>query len=95
MKANERDWRGRGRPVIYCYELHVKDGHQGVGIGSALLEYLEAITKNALTRPLVMLTCFTASQRTINFYNQHGYELDEISPDPALSDYIILRKLLL
>lgn len=64
-----------------------------MGFHSTIAANLPPITK-------VMLTCFLANQRGLNFYTKLGFETDEISPVPRqlrygklfTPDYLILSK---
>ena len=64
-----------------------------MGFHSTVAANLPPITK-------VMLTCFLANQRGLDFYTKLGFERDEISPVPRelrygkifTPDYVILSK---
>lgn len=97
----------RSFPFFCCrYELHVSKGHQGSGLGSALLREVETIARqNSHRCEKLMLTAFKALPRSrvyrtpLPFYHRHGYRPDPISPSQCLSpkeaalyDYEILSK---
>lgn len=94
--SSEVDARGRHRSVAYLYELQVDEPCRGLGLGSILFNGALAIAKSEPSRPkLIMLTCFTANKRAARFYqDKHGFTVDEISPEPDRSDYVILSKVL-
>lgn len=94
--SREVDARGEHRSVAYLYELQVEEPYRCLGLGSILFNEVLAIAKSEPSRPkLVMLTCFTANGRAAKFYrDRHGFIVDEISPSPDQSDYIILSKAL-
>lgn len=101
LATQEPDCRDRLRPVLYCYELQVSEGHRGGGLGSRLLGMLEEEARRRLRRPIVMLTCFARNTAALRFYHRHGYRPDPISPseccrrpgDPPI-EYEILSKAL-
>ncbi|KAK3291876.1 uncharacterized protein B0H64DRAFT_242156 [Chaetomium fimeti] len=89
-----------GQPVIYCYEIHLQPSLQGTGLGSLLMGFHTTIAANLPPITKVMLTCFLANQRGLNFYTRLGFETDDISPVPRTlrygklftPDYLILSK---
>ncbi|KAK5659264.1 hypothetical protein OQA88_1356 [Cercophora sp. LCS_1] len=71
-----------GQPVVYCYEIHLKPGLQGTGLGSLLMNFHTTVAMNLPPVTKVMLTCFLSNQRGLDFYKKIGFEIDEISPVP-------------
>lgn len=92
--SDEADAKGRTRPITYLYELQVRESLRGLGLGSMLLGQVEAMARSEPSGPeLIMLTCFTANEGAVRFYrDRHGFIIDEISPEPDRSDYLILGK---
>ena len=62
--------------------------------------FLETIGKNVPSVEKVMLTCFLANEKGIEFYERIGFAKDEISPVPRTlrfgkvfnPDYMIMSK---
>ncbi|KAI8623768.1 acyl-CoA N-acyltransferase [Xylariaceae sp. FL1651] len=89
-----------GKPVVYCYEIHLKPDLQRTGLGRLLITFLESVA--AYTPPIekVMLTCFLSNQKALAFYKGVGFEKDPISPVPRklrygrefVPDYVIMSK---
>ncbi|KAK4152199.1 N-alpha-acetyltransferase 40 [Chaetomidium leptoderma] len=89
-----------GQPVIYCYEIHLQPELQGTGLGSLLMGFHSTVAANLPPITKVMLTCFVANQRGLDFYKKLGFEKDDISPGPRKlrygkifnPDYVIMSK---
>jgi len=70
------------------------------GLGRLLMGFLETIGKNVPSVEKVMLTCFLANEKGIEFYERIGFAKDEISPVPRTlrfgkvfnPDYMIMSK---
>ncbi|KAK3933599.1 acyl-CoA N-acyltransferase [Diplogelasinospora grovesii] len=90
-----------GQAVIYCYEIHLKPELRGTGLGQLLMSFLTTVASN-IGKPItkVMLTCFVANQKGLEFYKKLGFDKDEISPGPRklrhnkvfTPDYVIMSK---
>ncbi|KAK1762104.1 acyl-CoA N-acyltransferase [Phialemonium atrogriseum] len=88
-----------GQPVVYCYEIHLKPEMRGTGLGELLMGFHSTVAKNLPPITKVMLTCFLANERGLDFYRKLGFETDEISPrtrrlrtGEIQPDYVILSK---
>lgn len=89
-----------GQPVVYCYEIHLKPELQGTGLGSLLMSFLIKVAERLPPITKVMLTCFLANERGLNFYEKLGFETDEISPverklrgKVVKPDYVIMSRM--
>lgn len=95
LVCEEEGADGDPRRVVYIYEVQVERSYTGKGIGSMLMDALvtRIATDSCLPREL-MLTCFKANRKAIQFYQKHGFKEDEISPGRCKirSDYVILSK---
>lgn len=88
-------------PVVYLYEVHLKEQLRGKGVGSHLMRIVERFGRIAKMEK-TMLTVFTSNEGAERFYKRHGYIMDEYSPQPRLlrggkvkrPDYLILSKAL-
>ena len=88
-----------GHEVIYCYEIHLDEAYQGLGIGKRLMAVVEVIGKEVGVEK-AMLTVFKANQRAVKMYQDLGYVEDEFSPGPRKlrngtvkePSYVILSK---
>ncbi|KAJ5757930.1 uncharacterized protein N7511_006624 [Penicillium nucicola] len=88
-----------GKEVVYCYEIHLSARARGRGVGSVLMERMEAIGR-AVGLEKAMLTVFKSNGVACRFYERLGYGLDEYSPRPRRLrngtvkevDYMILSK---
>ncbi|KAK0648878.1 hypothetical protein B0T16DRAFT_409021 [Cercophora newfieldiana] len=89
-----------GQPVVYCYEIHLKDELKGTGLAALLMSFHTTVAKAIPPITKVMLTCFLSNQRGLNFYKKLGFETDDISPVPRnlrfakvfTPDYVIMSK---
>ncbi|KAJ5067159.1 hypothetical protein M0811_13208 [Anaeramoeba ignava] len=85
------------RAVVYLYELQLVPDVCGKGIGKFVMQFLELIVFKFNLNGLV-LTCFTANSRALNFYLNHmKYSIDRTSPQDSLdevSSYRILSKII-
>lgn len=87
-------------PVVYCYEIHLLTALQGTGLGTHLMELLQAIGSNIPETSKVMLTVFTSNERGVKFYEKLSFTKDEFSPPPKVlrngtnveAEYVILSK---
>lgn len=68
-------------PVIYCYEIHLRPGLQGRGIGKRLMGIMENIGRKVGVRK-TMLTVFSRNEGGRRWYQRIGYKVDESSPTP-------------
>ncbi|KAJ3370071.1 Nitrogen permease regulator 2 [Allomyces arbusculus] len=66
-------------PVLYCYEVQVRAGSQGHGLGRWLMNELVAIAQE-VGMAKVMLTVFKINTAALQFYSKLGFDIDEISP---------------
>lgn len=69
------------------------------GLGELLMGFHSTVAKNLPPITKVMLTCFLANERGLDFYRKLGFETDEISPrtrrlrtGEIQPDYVILSK---
>ena len=66
-------------PVIYCFELQIKNSYKRQGIGAFLMSMFEGIgKKQGMVK--AMLTVFKNNTSAISFYQIRNYLPDEISP---------------
>ncbi|KAH6724814.1 hypothetical protein BKA61DRAFT_665498 [Leptodontidium sp. MPI-SDFR-AT-0119] len=87
-------------PVVYCYEIHLREELRGTGLAATLVEHLSTIGQNIPSTAKVMLTVFTRNERAVSFYSKLGYTKDEFSPPPRIlrngtkveAEYVILSK---
>ena len=70
-----------GHEVIYIYEIHFKESHQGLGYGRDLMNVVEAIGREVGVEK-AMLTVFKSNERAVKWYHKRGYIVDEYSPEP-------------
>ncbi|PFH62113.1 hypothetical protein XA68_15074 [Ophiocordyceps unilateralis] len=92
-------WEG-GRPVVYCYEIHLDAALRGTGLGTLLMGYVAAAAERIERVEKVMLTCFTSNKRGLDFYTRLGYAPDASSPQErtlrggrvVVPDYVILSR---
>lgn len=88
-----------GLPVVYCYEIHLRDEVKGRGVGKWLMGVLEDVGRKAEAEKC-MLTVFKRNTKALGFYQGLGYGVDEFSPGPRILrngvvkevDYLILSK---
>lgn len=88
-----------GCEVVYCYELHLRPGLQGMGLGRKMVELMEMIGGRVGVEK-AMLTVFRSNETALKAYSHWGYDVDEFSPEARkLRDgtvkeptYIILSK---
>ncbi|KAG8228585.1 hypothetical protein J437_LFUL009290 [Ladona fulva] len=85
-----------GDPVLYCYELQLKQEVRRKGLGKFMMQVLELI---AFTSNLhkVILTVLKHNPAAVEFYKALKYEVDETSPQNSVFEeechYEILSKL--
>ncbi|WFD42729.1 Nitrogen permease regulator 2 [Malassezia psittaci] len=71
--------------VAYCYEMQINAAHRGRGIGSQLLQLLEAIAWRTHMRKVV-LTVFKDNLNARKFYTKCKYVMDATSPSDDPDD---------
>jgi len=89
-----------GMPVLYVYEIHLRDSVRGIGLGRHLLRIVEEVAASSKMRK-VMLTVFVSNTHAIDMYKRCGWEVDEDSPAPKVMrsgvvkecDYLIMSKI--
>lgn len=84
-----------GRPVLYCYEIQLRDRYRGRSIGRCLMNLLSLIAKDSKISS-VMLTVFKFNERALRFFQNLGFSKDESDPsnfkgNPQV-DYLIMSK---
>eukprot|EP00668_Euglena_longa_P034447 GGOE01044258.1.p1 GENE.GGOE01044258.1~~GGOE01044258.1.p1 ORF type:complete len:210 (-),score=59.62 GGOE01044258.1:250-879(-) len=78
-----------GRPVVYCYQLHVMAKQQGKGLGRWLMGRLHALGR-AVQMERCVLTVFEANAPAMHFYSTAlGYKMDRTSPRPGVGYRIL------
>lgn len=65
-------------PVLYLYEIH--SNIKGVGMGTRLMDLVEAIAKH-YNMVKIVLTVFRQNKGAISFYQRRGYQRDCTCPD--------------
>ena len=85
-------------PVLYIYEIHLKDEAQGLGLGTHFMDLAEDIAGKVGVEK-VMLTCFVSNERARGLYRRRGYSTDACSPEDRTTrgktikaDYVIMSK---
>jgi ribosomal protein S18 acetylase RimI-like enzyme len=71
-----------GFAVLYIYEIHLVASARGKGLGQHLIGLVEAIAQRlgpAIEK--IMLTCFVANIRAVEFYRKSGFIVDDSSPE--------------
>lgn len=66
-------------PVLYIFELNVREGERGTGVGRFLCETMQKIVDYWCLWK-IMLTCFKSNTNAIAFYTKMGYGVDVYSP---------------
>ncbi|KAG5648048.1 hypothetical protein DXG03_007083 [Asterophora parasitica] len=66
--------------VLYCYDLQIHQSQRRTGLGTLLVQALEAIG-TAWRMEKIMLTVFKANANAIKFYEAAGLAMDESSPN--------------
>lgn len=81
--------------VLYVYEIQIKEGFRGLGIGQRLMSMAEAMAK-AHEVEKTMLTVMKRNEKAMSFYvDKLGYHVDEASPSKfgdSTAAYEILSK---
>ncbi|KAJ9087923.1 hypothetical protein DSO57_1028262 [Entomophthora muscae] len=97
---SSQDKESQFREVVYCYEIQVSRDASNQGIGTALMNCLEAIARHWMV-PSIMLTVFKVNKGALRFYFRLGFTVDPSSPSQTLSrlealeyDYEVLEKVL-
>ncbi len=67
------------QPILYVYELQVCTSAQGCGLGTWLMQHVQAIAKDCGLSH-IMLTVFCSNKNAMNFYRNLGYTVDPSSP---------------
>ncbi|KAH6917320.1 acyl-CoA N-acyltransferase [Coprinopsis sp. MPI-PUGE-AT-0042] len=82
-----------GESLVYCYEIQISPGIQGIGLGRKLMGYLETIG-NVYEMDKIMLTVLKANQKAFQFYEKYGFQIDPSSPSlhGEEVDYEIMSK---
>ncbi|TPP67257.1 N-alpha-acetyltransferase 40 NatD catalytic subunit [Fasciola gigantica] len=93
--ASFRFEREMERPVLYCYEIQLRDRYRGRSIGRYLMNILSLIAKNSKMTS-IMLTVFKFNERALRFFQNLGFVKDESDPsnfegNPKM-DYLIMSK---
>lgn len=70
-------------PVLYCYELQVRNEHQGRGLGRLLMQYGMKLAMETDACRLV-LTCFCSNRHALEFYQSLGYSVDYIDTEYSI-----------
>lgn len=85
-------------PVLYIYEIHLKETLRGLGLGKHLMRIADQLAENVGLEK-VMLTCFLCNEKAHRFYNMHGFDKDVCSPEDRRTrnklvpvDYVIMSK---
>ena len=80
-------------PVLYVYELQIRESHRRQGLGNRAMTILEDMAQS-MEIPKVMLTVFRSNDKAMDFYQGMHYEVDAISPSKhgQVVDYEILSK---
>ncbi len=60
-----------GKPCIWIEDLYIKDAYRGMGLGSALLRFIEEQYPNALLR----LEVEAENERAVHVYQKSGFEI--------------------
>ena len=79
--------------VLYVYEIQVDEMYRRRGLGSELMDVIEALAQNAdVTK--IMLTVFKSNESAIKFYMHRQYSIDKCSPSEynEVADYEILSR---
>ncbi|KAI7279998.1 hypothetical protein KC345_g5040 [Hortaea werneckii] len=83
-------------PVLYIYEIHLREIARGKGNGKILMQTAMEVAKN-LGVEKVMLTCFLSNKKAMRFYRKCGFRVDACSPEEKSTrktvlkpDYVIL-----
>lgn len=66
-------------PVLFCYEVQIRQDHQGLKIGRFLMDQLLKIS-NHWKMWKVLLTCFKINKPAMDFYFKLGFGIDANSP---------------
>lgn len=66
-------------PVLFCYELHVRESHMGRKIGTTVMSMLKRISTH-FNMHKIMLTCFKNNIPAMEFYQKVGFGIDANSP---------------
>ncbi|KAI7199051.1 hypothetical protein KC343_g811 [Hortaea werneckii] len=85
-------------PVLYIYEIHLREIARGKGNGKILMQTAMQVAKN-LGVEKVMLTCFLSNKKALRFYRKCGFRVDACSPEEKSTrktvlkpDYVILSR---
>ncbi|KAI7087006.1 hypothetical protein KC356_g4562 [Hortaea werneckii] len=85
-------------PVLYIYEIHLREVARGKGNGEILMQTASEVAKK-LGVEKVMLTCFLSNKKALRFYRKCGFKVDACSPEERCTrktvlkpDYVILSR---
>merc|ERR1739848_238991 len=87
------DYSDDDRDVTYIYEIQIKKGNTGRGLGKLLIKKLEEVVRNKIIDDLpFLIMCTVAKNNTgsFNFFKKYGFKIDRESPKDAL--YWIMSK---
>ena len=60
-----------GKPCVWIEDLYIKDAYRGMGLGSAMLRFIEEQYPNALLR----LEVEAENERAVHVYQKSGFEI--------------------
>ena len=60
-----------GKPCVWIEDLYIKDAYRGMGLGSAMLRFIEEQFPNALLR----LEVEAENERAVHVYQKSGFEI--------------------
>ncbi|KAF2721871.1 acyl-CoA N-acyltransferase, partial [Polychaeton citri CBS 116435] len=85
-------------PVLYIYEIHLKEAMRGQGVGGHTLKVAEGIGAKVGVKKL-MLTCLMCNGKARKVYEKFGFALDATSPEEKAMrgrkskiDHVIMSK---
>ncbi|CAL8077016.1 unnamed protein product [Calicophoron daubneyi] len=82
-------------PVLYCYEIQLREEYRGQSIGRYMMNALSLVASSTRMHR-VLLTVFKANTKALHFFKQLGFQTDETDPsnfkDSPKVDYEILSK---
>lgn len=78
-------------PVLYIYELQIKEPFRRLGIGKALMNRLLEEAKSHSEIRKIMLTCFISNEDASRFYrNKCDFQVDPSSPSNMENDMVVI-----
>lgn len=72
--------------VVYCYEVQLREGVRGKGLGKFLIQILELMAMKAKMKKVVC-TVFKANRQAVNFFTKMKYTIDDTSPSFQDEDF--------